>query len=125
MPVYARRCSDCNHTFEAFASMAESENIPCSACGARTGVDWLNMPAPAVPKEKLVGSRCDIWERGCPPHEVPEVRQLFAGTGVDVTDDGYIRAPDKTSARKFFQREQDIKRQSREKNEQLTSGKIG
>lgn len=115
MPIYARRCTTCGLRFETYARMGAA--IACEKCGKPTECDVARQGFPAVPKHKLVGKRSRLYDRSCAEHEVPKVRELMAGTGIEVKSDGTFWAPDKAAAEKFYHREKAITREYSERKQ--------
>lgn len=116
MPVYARRCTKCRHTFETFAKMSESGSIRCEKCRAATESDVQGQRV-SVKADTLVGSRERSVEFRCAPHEVGKLRRMFGedGAGDCWQPDGSVRFPTRSDAKRFIRKHASLKAAKRER----------
>lgn len=117
MPMYARKCTACSHTFEAYSRMSEVDLIECPRCEHATEPDYAAQGPPRIPDHTLVGGRTRCLEIAAAPHEVGTLRRLFgeSGAGHCWQDDGTVRFQHRDEARRFFTRDEAIRAEFAEK----------
>lgn len=127
MPVYATICESCGHRGEVVKGMKEPFP-PCATiiaekpCGGTLRVDWTLQSAPKMPAHDFTGTRSEAVDVGCRKFEVQECRELFGpGIGHVFQADGKVKFASRAEAKRFYAREDQVKRELREK---LAAGKI-
>ena len=109
---------NCGFTGDVFAKVADLDakgRLPCPECGERAEQDYAAKQVSAHGDE-VHGAAQITPEVRCSPEEVATLRKRFGdGTGHCWQDNGRVKFKDKTEARKFFNREQSIKRRAQDK----------
>lgn len=116
MPVYARRCTKCRHTFEDYAAIGKQHTIVCKRCKSATEWDVQGQRV-SVKADTLVGSREKSVEIRCAPHEVGKLRRMFGeeGAGDSWQGDGSVRFRTRSDAKRFFRKHASLKAAKRER----------
>jgi putative FmdB family regulatory protein len=115
MPVYARRCTQCRHTFEDFAAIGQQDTIVCPRCQSATEWD-VQAQRPSVRADTLIGLREKSVEIRCAPHEVGKLRAMFGEEGGDCwQSDGSVRFRTRSDAKRFFKKHKSLKAAKRER----------
>lgn len=112
MPTYVRTCKACSHHFEATVPMSMIDTIRCPQCSsADLATDFLAQN-PRFHGDEIHGTRSQLWDVRLAKREVENGRKLFAGTDCTIADDGKVHAPSVSAKRKWYQREDLIRRVS-------------
>jgi putative FmdB family regulatory protein len=116
MAIYARRCTQCSHTFEDVAPIGQGHTIKCEKCQAAT--EWnVQAQRVAVKSDTLVGSRSKSLEFRCAPHEVDKLRRMFGeeGAGDSWKTNGSVEFATRADAKRFFKQHERLKAAKRER----------
>ncbi|MCA9280347.1 MAG: hypothetical protein KDA34_14755 [Phycisphaerales bacterium] len=123
MPLYARKCTSCMHTQETLIDLEDPIDqklavfdIVCELCGCVTSahVPNENGGVPSVDR-KFAGRKSELVMDGCHPSEVSEARQLFAGTGLKIEDDGTYKVRSRSDYRNYQRRDLQMRKDAAEK----------